>query len=128
MSGGVRWGLRPRLVVAFMAVALLGAVVTTVYSNLSLTSQLEASARTRRRTRRCTSATSPPSSRTDGRWSRQSIETLHHLAQIDFLAVQLYDADGTLVFEHPASAAREPGAAAIGARHGRRQDRSAASP
>ena len=42
-----RWGLRARLLVAFVAVALLGTVVTTVYSSVSLTSHLEASARTR---------------------------------------------------------------------------------
>ena len=48
MSGGRRrWGLRARLVVAFVAVALLGTVVTTVYSSVSLTSHLEASARAR---------------------------------------------------------------------------------
>ena len=42
-----RWGLRARLLVAFVAVALLGTVMTTVYSSVSLTSHLEASARAR---------------------------------------------------------------------------------
>ena len=112
MSGRLRWGLRARLVVAFVAVAMLGAVVTTVYSSVSLTSQFAASARTRLQS----SAThfgdvaAVVSSR--GRWDLQSIQTLHHLAQIDSLAVRLFDAGGQLVFTHPPSAAVQPGAAA----------------
>ena len=48
----------------------------------------------------------------NGGWPRQSIEELHHLAQIDFLAVDLYDASGKLVFSHPPSAPVQEGAAA----------------
>ena len=48
----------------------------------------------------------------NGAWTRQSIETLHHLAQIDFLAVDLYDSSGKLVFSHPPSAPVQEGAAA----------------
>ena len=48
----------------------------------------------------------------DGRWPRLSIETLHHLAQIDFLAVDLYDANGKLIFSHPPSAPVQADAAA----------------
>ena len=42
-----RWGLRARLVLAFVAVALLGTAITTIYSSVSLTSHLEDSARAR---------------------------------------------------------------------------------
>ena len=107
-----RWGLLPRLVVAFMAVALLGAAITTVYSNLSLTSQLEASAKARLTHSAMHFGDVAAVLSTGGAWSRQSIETMHHLAQIDFLAVQVYGKDGGLVFEHPASAPVAPGAAA----------------
>ena len=48
----------------------------------------------------------------DGSWPRLSIETLHHLAQIDFLAVDLYDANGKLIFSHPPSAPVQADAAA----------------
>ncbi len=108
----MRWGLFPRLVVAFMAVALLGAAITTVYSNLSLTSQLETTAEARIANSAMHFGDVAAVLSTNGRWSRQSIETMHHLAQIDFLAVRVYDSDGGLVFEHPTSAPVEPGAAA----------------
>ena len=108
----MRWGLRPKLVIAFMAVALLVAVVTTVWVSLSLTSQLEASARARIQNSAIHFGDVAAVVSGGGRWSQQSIETLHHLAQIDFLAVQLYDASGRMVFSHPASAPVQAGAAA----------------
>jgi signal transduction histidine kinase len=108
----VVWGLRARLVVAFVAVALLGALVTTVYSSVSLTSHLEASARTRIQNSATHFGDVAAVVANGGRWDQQSIQTLHHLAQIDFLAVRLFDAAGQLVFEHPASGPVEPGAAA----------------
>ena len=112
MSGRPRWGLRARLVVAFVAVALLGTVVTTVYSSVSLTSHLEASARTRLHNSAMHFGDVAAVVSQNGAWTRQSIETLHHLAQIDFLAVDLYDEDGKLVFSHPPSAPVQEGAAA----------------
>ena len=121
MSGRRRWGLRARLVVAFVTVAMLGAVVTTVYSSVSLTSHLAASARTRLQNSATHFGDVAAVVSSDGAWSQQSIETLHHLAQIDFLAVSLHDSSGRLVFSHPPSGSVEPGAAAsapvrIGAR------------
>ena len=108
----MRWGLFPRLVVAFMAVALLGAAITTVYSNLSLTARLEESAEARIANSAMHFGDVAAVLASNGAWSRQSIETMHHLAQIDFLAVQVYGKDGQLVFEHPASGPVQPGAAA----------------
>jgi signal transduction histidine kinase len=108
----VRWGLRPRLIIAFVAVALLGAAVTTVYSNLSLTARLEESARARLANSAKHFGEAAAVLTEDGRWTQQSIETMHHLAQIDFLAVQVRDAAGEPVFEHPPLAPPEPGAAA----------------
>jgi two-component system sensor histidine kinase BaeS len=112
VSGRVRWGLRPKLVIAFVAVALLGAVVTTAWVSLSLTSHLEASARARIQNSAIHFGDVAAVVSTDGRWDQQSIETLHHLAQIDFLAVQLFDAAGREVFSHPSSVPVEPGAGA----------------
>ena len=112
MSGRLRWGLRERLVVAFVAVALLGAVVTTVYSSFSLTSHLAASARTRLQNSATHFGDVAAVVATRGRWDLQSIQTLHHLAQIDFLAVHLYDSSGQPVFTHPPSGPVQPGAAA----------------
>lgn len=98
--------------IAFVAVALLGAVVTMVYSSISLTARLEASAKARLQNSSTHFGDVAAVVSDGGRWSQQSIETLHHLAQIDSLAVRLYDALGELVFEHPASGPVEPGAAA----------------
>ena len=113
MSGDRRrWGLRARLLVAFVAVALLGTIVTTVYSSVSLTSHLEASARERIHNSAMHFGDVAAVVSQNGHWTRQSIETLHHLAQVDFLAVDLYDGTGKLVFSHPPSAPVQEGAAA----------------
>ena len=112
MSGRVRWGLRERLVLAFVAVALLGAVVTTVYSSVSLTSHLKASARARLQNSATHFGDVAAVVSNRGRWSNLSVQTLHHLAQIDSLAVRLFDAQGNAVFTHPPSGPVEPGAAA----------------
>jgi signal transduction histidine kinase len=112
VSGHVRGGLRTRLVIAFVAVALLGALVTTVYSSLSLTARLETSAEARLQNSALHFGEVAAVVSDGSGWNQQSIETLHHLAQIDSLAARLFDARGELVFEHPASGPVEPGAAA----------------
>ena len=111
-DGRRRWGLRAQLLVAFVGVALLGTVVTTAYSSVSLTSQLESSAKMRLHNSATHFGDVAAVVSTDGRWSQQSVETLHHLAQVDFLAVDLYDVNGKLVFSHPASAPVQEDAAA----------------
>ena len=107
-----RWGLRARLLVAFVAVALLGTAITTIYSSVSLSSHLEASARARLHNSANHFGDVAAVVSQNGGWPRLSIETLHHLAQIDFLAVDLYDANGKLIFSHPPSAPVQAGAAA----------------
>jgi len=99
-------------VVAFVAVAMLGAVLTTVYSSFSLTSHLAASARTRLQNSATHFGDVAAVVSNRGHWDPQSIQTLHHLAQIDFLAVRLYDSHGQPVFTHPPSGPVQPGAAA----------------
>jgi two-component system, OmpR family, sensor histidine kinase BaeS len=111
-DGRRRWGLRARLLVAFVAVALLGTIVTTVYSSVSLTSHLEASAKTRLHNSATHFGDVAAVVSQDGGWTRQAVETLHHLAQVDFLAVDLYDENGQLVFSHPPSQPVQEGAAA----------------
>ena len=112
MRGRLLWGLRARLVVAFVAVAMLGAVLTTVYSSVSLTSHLADSARTRLQNSATHFGDVAAVVSNRGRWDLQSIQTMHHLAQIDFLAVDLYDSNGQPVFTHPPSGPVQPGAAA----------------
>ena len=97
---------------AFVAVALLGTIVTTVYSSVSLTSHLEESAKARLHNSATHFGDVAAVVSEDGGWSRQAVETLHHLAQVDFLAVDLYDEDGKLVFSHPPSQPVQEGAAA----------------
>jgi len=99
-------------VVAFVAVAMLGAVLTTVYSSVSLTSHLADSARTRLQNSATHFGDVAAVVANRGHWDLQSIQTLHHLAQIDFLAARLYDSGGQPVFTHPPSAPVQPGAAA----------------
>jgi two-component system, OmpR family, sensor histidine kinase BaeS len=107
-----RWGLRARLVVAFVAVALLGTVITTVYSSVSLTSHLETSAKARLHNSASHFGDVAAVVSSNGGWDQQAVETLHHLAQVDFLAVDLYDSTGKLVFSHPPSRPVQEGAAA----------------
>jgi two-component system, OmpR family, sensor histidine kinase BaeS len=112
VRGRRRWGLRARLLVAFVAVALLGTVVTTVYSSVSLTSHLTSSAKTRLHNSATHFGDVAAVVSQSGAWSQQAVETLHHLAQIDFLAVDLYDTSGKLIFSHPPSQPVQEGAAA----------------
>ncbi len=118
----MRWGLRPRLIVAFVAVALLGAAVTTVYSNLSLTARLEKSAKARLANSATHFGEAAAVLTEDGRWTQQGIETMHHLAQIDFLAVQVRDTAG-----EPGVRAPGPGAARARRRRVGARSRSAAA-
>ncbi len=113
MSGGRRhWGLRGRLVLALVAVALLGTAITTVYSSVSLTSHLEDSARARLHNSAVHFGDVAAVVSSDGAWDQQAVETLHHLAQLEFLSVDLYDARGERVLYHPPSAPAQEDAAA----------------
>ena len=113
MSGGRRhWGLRARLVLALVAVALLGTAITTVYSSVSLTSHLEDSARARLHNSAVHFGDVAAVVSSDGAWDQQAVETLHHLAQLEFLSVDLYDAQGERVLYHPPSAPAQEDAAA----------------
>jgi signal transduction histidine kinase len=111
VSARRRWGLRARLVLAFVAVALLGTAITTIYASASLTSHLETSAKTRLHNSASHFGDVAAVVSEDGRWDQQAIETLHHLAQLEFLAVGLSDASGRQVLSHPPSEPVQQGAA-----------------
>ena len=123
MSGGRRhWGLRARLVLALVAVALLGTAITTVYSSVSLTSELEDSAKARLHNSAVHFGDVAAVVSENGAWDQQAVETLHHLAQLEFLSVDLYDAQGVRVLYHPPSApAQEDAAAAAPVKVGGRE-------
>ena len=74
--------------------------------------------RTRLHNSAATSATWPRSCPATARWTRQGIETLHHLAQIDFLAVDLYDAERQARVLASAVGAGAGGRGGDGAGHG----------
>jgi signal transduction histidine kinase len=104
-------GLRGRLVLALVAVALLGTAITTIYSSVSLTSHLEDSARARLHNSAVHFGDVAAVVSSDGAWDQQAVETLHHLAQLEFLSVDLYDARGERVLYHPPSAPAQEDAA-----------------
>ncbi len=112
MSGGIRWGVRARLVAAFVGVALLGAYLTTIYSGLSLDSHIAASARTRLQHSATHFGDVAAVLSNGGGWTAQNVDTLHHLAEIDFLAVALTARGGKVVFAHPPSGPVQAGATA----------------
>ncbi len=112
MSGRLHWGLRGRLVLAFILVALLGTLLATVYTSLTLDAHVSAAARARLSRAATHFGDVAAVLSTDGAWAPEDVATLHHLTQIDSLAARLVDASGQIVFTQPASAAVELGASA----------------
>jgi two-component system sensor histidine kinase BaeS len=99
-------------VLALVAVALLGTAITTVYSSVSLTSHLEDSARARLRNSAVHFGDVAAIAAENGAWDQQAIETLHHLARLESLSVDLYDAQDERILYHPPSAPAQEDAAA----------------
>ena len=111
MKGPLRWGLRSRLVVALVAVALLAANMATIYSNLQLNAHVT-SAATERLVRSAThfgEMTGVVYADSDG-WTPQAVAELRHLAQMNDLAVSLVGADGKAILTLPPSNPPEAGA------------------
>jgi two-component system sensor histidine kinase BaeS len=91
----LRWGLRARLVVALVGVALLAADMATIYSNLQLSSYVTSAAEARLARSATHFAEVVGVVYTDsGGWTPDAMAELGHLAQVDGLAVSLVDADG----------------------------------
>ena len=113
MNGRIHWGLRARLIVALVGVALLAADMATVYSNLNLDSHVAAAAEARlQRSATHFGDVARVVYGDSGGWTGSALATLRHLAAIDGLAVQLVDTTGRTVFSLPSSAPVVPGASA----------------
>ena len=113
MSGRIHWGLRARLIVALVGVALLAADMATVYSNLNLDSHVAAAAEARlQRWATHFGDVAGVVYGDNGGWTGSALATLRHLAAVDDLAVRLVDTSGQTVFSLPSSAPAVSGASA----------------
>jgi two-component system sensor histidine kinase BaeS len=106
------WGLRARLIIALVGVALLAADMATIYSNLNLDSHVAvaAEARLQRSATHFGDVAGVVFAANRG-WTDSALATLRHLAMIDDLAVQV-DAAGRTVLSLPPSATVVSGASA----------------
>jgi two-component system, OmpR family, sensor histidine kinase BaeS len=107
------WGLRARLIIALVGVALLAADMATIYSNVNLDSHVEsaAQARLQRSATHFGDVAGVVYAGNRG-WTDRALATLRHLAAIDDLAVQVVDTTGRTVLSLPSSAPAGPGASA----------------
>ena len=108
-----RLGLRARLVVAFVGVALLAVVLATVYSSFSMDAHVAAAARARLRSSAIHfgDVAAAVYGQNQG-WTPVGAAELHHLALLDGLAVQLVDDAGRAILKLPPSAPLQSGASA----------------
>lgn len=111
MKSPLRWGLRSRLVVALVAVALLAANMATIYSNLQLNAHVT-SAATERLVRSAThfGEMAGVVYADNGGWTPRAVAELRHLAQMNDLAVTLVDAAGEPALTLPPTGPLEPDA------------------
>jgi two-component system sensor histidine kinase BaeS len=106
------WGLRARLIIALVGVALLAADMATIYSNLNLDSHVAVAAEARlQRSATHFGDVAGVVYADDRGWTDSALATLRHLAMIDDLAVQV-DAAGRTVLSLPPSAPVISGASA----------------
>lgn len=111
MKSPLHWGLRSRLVVALVGVALLTADMATIYSNVRLNSHVT-SAATERLERSAThfGEMAGVVYADSGGWTPDAVAELRHLAQMNGLAVSLVDAGGETALALPPSGPLEAGA------------------
>lgn len=108
-----RLGLRARLVIALVGVALLAADMATIYSNLSLNSRVTSAAQARlARSAMHFGGVAGVVFQDNGGWTQVAITTLRHLAEMDDLAVSITGDAGQAVLRVPPSRPVEPGASA----------------
>lgn len=106
-----RWGLRARLVVAFVGVALLAAVLATVLSSLNMNSHVESAAQARlQRLAHHFGMVTGVVYTDEGGWTAGAVAELRHLAEMDDLAVRIVDSAGDTVVLLPPSGPVQPGA------------------
>ena len=103
MSRRPRFGLRAKLIVALVGIALLTADLTTLYSGLGLNSRIEAAAKARlANSARHFSDVSATVYGQNGGWTPSAVSTLGHLAEIDELRLALVTNTGkTIVATQP---------------------------
>jgi len=90
-----RFGLRARLVVAFVGIAILGADLATVYSSLNLDSHLTSAARSRlARSAEHFGDVAGVVYADSGGWTAEARQALVHLAEADGLAAAIVDENG----------------------------------
>lgn len=108
-----RLGLRARLIIALVGVAVLAVDLATLYSNVGLNSRITAAAQARLQT-----SAGHFSDVTEtlyaggGGWSKETLATLGHLAAIDGLRLTLYGPDGAQLLAPAPGPPVEPGASA----------------
>jgi len=108
-----RLGLRARLVIALVGVALLAADMATIYSNLNLNSHVTSAARARlARSATHFGDVAGVVYRDSGGWTKGATVTLRHLAEVDDLAVSVTGTAGQTVLSLPPSGPVEPGGSA----------------
>jgi signal transduction histidine kinase len=100
-------------VIAFVGVALLAVLLTTVYSNMSLDAHVAAAAQTRlkRSATHFGDVAAVVYGQNQG-WTTDAVMELHHLSQMDDLAVLLVDDGGHTILRSPPSAPLQRGATA----------------
>jgi two-component system sensor histidine kinase BaeS len=106
-----RLGLRARLVIAFVGVALLAADMATIYSNLDLNRHVSSAAQARlARSAMHFGDVAGVVFRDSGGWTPGAITTLRHLAEVDGLAVSVTGDASRAILRIPPSRRVEPGA------------------
>jgi two-component system, OmpR family, sensor histidine kinase BaeS len=107
------WDLRARLVVAFVGVALLAAVLATVYSSINMDARVAAAAQARlQRSVLHFSGVAAVVYEQNHGWTAVAVTELHHLARIDDLAVLLGDGAGGTILRLSPDAQVQSGASA----------------
>jgi two-component system sensor histidine kinase BaeS len=110
---GFHLGLRARLIISFVGVAILAADLATVYSNLNLESHVMAAAEARLARSATHFADVAGVVYGDaGGWTKEARETLLHLAEADGLAATVVDVGERTVLDLPPSSAPEERAVA----------------
>jgi two-component system sensor histidine kinase BaeS len=100
-------------VVAFVGVALLAATLATVYSSIGMDARVTAAAEARlRHSATHSSDVAAVVYEQNHGWTPIAVTELHHLAQIDDLAVSLVDEAGRTIMGMPPSAPLQHGASA----------------
>jgi len=106
-----RLGLRARLVIAFVGVALLAADMATIYSNLNLNRHVASAAQARlARSATHFGDVAGVVFKDSGGWTQGAITTLRHLAEMDDLAVSVTGDSGRAILQILPIGPVEPGA------------------